>query len=62
VIGFLFTLGEAPAALATALAGLVGEIDLSLALILAAGLSLASGAAAAMHSFTPATAHTEAAS
>lgn len=60
MIGVLFTLGEAPAALATAVAGLVGEIDLGLALVLAAGLSLASGIGAAMHSFTPATARTEA--
>ncbi len=61
VIGFLFTLGEAPAALATALAGLVGEVDLGLSLVLAAGLSLASGVAAAIHSFTLATARTQAA-
>jgi MFS family permease len=62
VIGFLFTLGEAPAALSTALAGLVGEVDLSLSLVLAAGLSLASGTAAAIHSFKPTEARTKAAS
>lgn len=59
MIGFLFTLGEAPAALATALAGLVGENNLALSLMLSAGLSLASGAAAAIHSFKPTEARTE---
>lgn len=54
VLGFLSAIGEGIAALGAALAGLVGEADLGLALVFAGGLSTAAGLAAGLHPFAPA--------
>ena len=51
VLGFLLTLGAGMGAVGAALAGLVGNTDLGLALVLAAVLSLAAGALAVVHPF-----------
>jgi len=60
VIGLLFAASEGAGAGGAALAGLVGNTSLAMALVLASLLALASGLAAGVHPFSPAAVRSEA--